>query len=421
MATDKRSDPLRGFNFQVEIDGIGTASFSEVSGLTADGDAVDYREGTDAINNVRKLPGLRKFTIIMLKRGYTPDSALWQWYAHIVNGQDDRRNGSVVLLNEQRKPVLRWHFENAWINKIEGPRSRPPATKWRSRAWSSATKASASSSSRPEMPTYSTPGAYIEWQDASAPVIQPLRTDIAGFVGLAQRGPVSTPVPVESVKQFEAHFGSFIGGGFLAYAVRGFFENGGRRCWIVRVAAAEGRAAASSSLPWTAGGCAALADRRGEPGRVGRWPHASRSRRCSRRARSPSPARRARAGSTSPRSRASSAPTSSSSNSPGNTLLPRRLVRRSGAAAALLHPSRRRRWLAVRSGARRLRPQSAAADPLARLLDRRARERLAGRRVRVADADPGASAVRRARARGRGPIRSCCRRMRHCRSRRRRS
>ena len=63
------------------------------------------------------------------------------------------------------------------------------------------------------MPTYSTPGAYIEWQDASAPLIQPLRTDITGFIGLAQRGPLKTPVPVESVKQFEAHFGSFIGGG----------------------------------------------------------------------------------------------------------------------------------------------------------------------------------------------------------------
>lgn len=105
------------------------------------------------------------------------------------------------------------------------------------------------------MPTYSTPGAYIEWQDASAPLIQPLRTDITGFIGLAQRGPVNTPVPVESVKQFEAHFGSFIGGGFLAYAVRGFFENGGRRCWVVRVAAGEGgRPAARSSALWRSAG-----------------------------------------------------------------------------------------------------------------------------------------------------------------------
>lgn len=90
------------------------------------------------------------------------------------------------------------------------------------------------------MAAYSKPGAYIEWQDASQASITPLRTDIAGFVGLAACGPIDTPVPVESTRQFEAHFGSFIGGGFLAYAVRGFFENGGQRCWIVRVAAANG-------------------------------------------------------------------------------------------------------------------------------------------------------------------------------------
>jgi len=121
MATDTRKDPFRGFNFRVEIDGIGSGSFSEVSGLTADGDAVDYREGTDAINNVRKLQGLRKFTMIVFKRGYIQNDELWQWYARIASGQDDRRNGSVILRNEARKDVMRWNFENAWINKIEGP------------------------------------------------------------------------------------------------------------------------------------------------------------------------------------------------------------------------------------------------------------------------------------------------------------
>jgi len=101
------------------------------------------------------------------------------------------------------------------------------------------------------MATYSTPGAYIEWRDATAPVVQPLRTDIAGFIGLAARGPLNTPVPVESIAQFQAHFGSFIGGAFLAYAVRGFFENGGRRCWIVRVAAAEGARATAAAIAWS--------------------------------------------------------------------------------------------------------------------------------------------------------------------------
>lgn len=82
---------------------------------------------------------------------------------------------------------------------------------------------------------YETPGVYFERTDASLAGIPGLRTDIAGFVGIAERGPRNIPVPIESWRQFEAYFGGFIGSGFLAYAVRAFFENGGRRCWVVRV------------------------------------------------------------------------------------------------------------------------------------------------------------------------------------------
>lgn len=101
------------------------------------------------------------------------------------------------------------------------------------------------------MPAYSTPGVYYERVDASAPAISAIRTDVAGFVGMAARGPIDTPLPVQSWRQFQAHFGSFIGAGFLAYAVRGFFENGGRRCWVVRVASRDplvGAQAASITL-----------------------------------------------------------------------------------------------------------------------------------------------------------------------------
>jgi phage tail-like protein len=121
MPIDIRIDPFRSFNFLVEIDGLTAAAFSEVSGLTAEGDAVEYREGTDPVNTVRKLPGLRKYANLMFKRGYTQDATLWQWYQRIADGQNDRRNGSVVLLNEAHDAVMRWNFENAWINKIEGP------------------------------------------------------------------------------------------------------------------------------------------------------------------------------------------------------------------------------------------------------------------------------------------------------------
>jgi phage tail-like protein len=121
MATDDRNDPYRSFNFQLEIDGVPRGAFSEASGLMADGDPVDYREGTDKQANVRKLVGLRKYSNITLKRGYTQDKALWRWYQNIMNGVPDRRNVTIVLLDEARQPVLRWHAENAWVNKVEGP------------------------------------------------------------------------------------------------------------------------------------------------------------------------------------------------------------------------------------------------------------------------------------------------------------
>ena len=119
--TDQRNDPYRGFNFSLEIDNIARGAFSDVSGLSSDGDATDYREGTDKQLSTRKLIGLRKYTNITLKRGYTRDDSLWKWYTNIVNGQADRRNVTIVLMDEARTPVIRWHAENCWINKIEGP------------------------------------------------------------------------------------------------------------------------------------------------------------------------------------------------------------------------------------------------------------------------------------------------------------
>jgi phage tail-like protein len=121
MATGDRNDPYRSFNFQLEIDNIPTGAFTECSGLTATGDAVDYREGTDLQNIVRKLPGLRKAENVVLKRGVTKDKSLWNWYNNIFAGIPDRRNVTIILLDEAHVPVIRWHAENAWINKIEGP------------------------------------------------------------------------------------------------------------------------------------------------------------------------------------------------------------------------------------------------------------------------------------------------------------
>jgi phage tail-like protein len=70
MAQAGRADPYVGFNFVVEIDGIQLAGFSECSGLSAETAVIEYREGNEPAR-ARKLPGLTKYTEIVLKRGLT--------------------------------------------------------------------------------------------------------------------------------------------------------------------------------------------------------------------------------------------------------------------------------------------------------------------------------------------------------------
>ena len=114
-------DPYRAFNFTVDIDNTVVAGFSEVAGLTAEGDPVEYREGADPENHVRKLVGLRKYANLTFKRGYTKDNTLWQWFTAIANGEDDRRALTITLKDEAHNSVIHWHADRAWINKIVGP------------------------------------------------------------------------------------------------------------------------------------------------------------------------------------------------------------------------------------------------------------------------------------------------------------
>ncbi len=80
------------------------------------------------------------------------------------------------------------------------------------------------------------PGVRVQWFDTNAQQLDPGRTDVAGFIGVAERGPLHSARKVESQRQFATLFGGPIAHGYLAYAVNGFFANGGQTCWVVRVA-----------------------------------------------------------------------------------------------------------------------------------------------------------------------------------------
>ena len=108
-----RSDPYRKFNFRVEIEDIPSADFLSVEGIEALTDVIHYREGGEN-PQPRKLPGLHKYSNITLKRGVTANRDLWDWRKTVLDGRTERRNGSIIILDEDREEVFRINFFNAW-------------------------------------------------------------------------------------------------------------------------------------------------------------------------------------------------------------------------------------------------------------------------------------------------------------------
>lgn len=101
------------------------------------------------------------------------------------------------------------------------------------------------------MPEYLSPGVYIEDRPGVGSM-DAASTSIAGFVGVTQRGKVNTPTYITSWNSFIENFAGgmdspFMTNSHLAYAVYGFYQNGGKNCYVMRTAG-KSAARASSSL-----------------------------------------------------------------------------------------------------------------------------------------------------------------------------
>ncbi|MGW8780377.1 phage tail sheath subtilisin-like domain-containing protein [Streptomyces sp. NPDC055796] len=121
------------------------------------------------------------------------------------------------------------------------------------------------------MPSYLSPGVYVEEVASGSRPIEGVGTSVAAFVGLAPTGPLNEPTLVTNWTQYVASFGDFTDGYYLAHSVYGFFNNGGSAAYVVRVGGAAAGASADPASPAAAvGGAAAPAALPpGEPKRLG--------------------------------------------------------------------------------------------------------------------------------------------------------
>lgn len=85
------------------------------------------------------------------------------------------------------------------------------------------------------MPSYLSPGVYVEEVPAATRPIAGVGTAVAGFVGFAEKGPINVPTMITNWMQFTQTFGEFVGGYALAQAVYGYLNNGGGRAYVVRI------------------------------------------------------------------------------------------------------------------------------------------------------------------------------------------
>lgn len=113
--------PLPVFHFTVQWGGA-RVGFSEVTGLTQENQAIEYRDGSFPEYSSIKMPGLRKFTNIVMKRGVIKaDNDYFKWVSEIKLNTIERRDLVISLLNEKHEPVMTWKVHNAFPVKLEGP------------------------------------------------------------------------------------------------------------------------------------------------------------------------------------------------------------------------------------------------------------------------------------------------------------
>jgi phage tail-like protein len=122
-----RDRPYPCCNFLVDL-GSGDpesviAGFEEVILPAMSVEVIEYRNGNDKENSLRKITGIERYDNIILKRGVVGALDLYQWYDEIRNGnQNAWRTVTIRLLDEERNPVQTWVLRRARIVRYQpGP------------------------------------------------------------------------------------------------------------------------------------------------------------------------------------------------------------------------------------------------------------------------------------------------------------
>ncbi len=123
-------DPLVGFHYAIEIQGVVTGFFTECTGLGSEHEVTEHKVvDSKGREMIQKIPGRMKWENISLKRGITDNMDIWKWRKQVEDGKvkEARKSGSIVMFDQNLTEVARWNFENAWPTKVTGPQLKSSA------------------------------------------------------------------------------------------------------------------------------------------------------------------------------------------------------------------------------------------------------------------------------------------------------
>lgn len=108
------------YSFAVSIEGRQLGGFREVSGLDIELEVIEFRDGSGG--PTQYLPGMTKYSNIKLVRAFNGGTELSDWFTAFSQSRTERVAGTIVMYDQAQTEIARWHFENAWPQKISGPK-----------------------------------------------------------------------------------------------------------------------------------------------------------------------------------------------------------------------------------------------------------------------------------------------------------
>lgn len=120
MALRQHDEDFQGSFFALEIDGITIAYFTGCTGLSMEFAVTEFTQADGSKIVQTKRPGKPQYSEVVLKRGFTADTALYEWFDEVVKADSETpyKTGSIVIFDRKGTEVARFNLEQCWPSKL---------------------------------------------------------------------------------------------------------------------------------------------------------------------------------------------------------------------------------------------------------------------------------------------------------------